>query len=178
METFLGTSRPIDTLNFTAFEFLNLDSNMVSSTDSKYKDKVLLVQIMGSWCPNCMDETSWLSTVYNKYNQTGLEVVSIGFEASEEFGKAKNSVKRLKESTGAKYEFLVGGTAKKKAAAAALPMLNHIMSYPTLVFIGRDKKVRKIHTGFYGPGTGIYYEKFKEDTEYFIEKLLNENKQS
>ena len=168
----------VDGYNSFDFEFLNLDSNLVSSNDLKYQDKVLLVQIMGSWCPNCMDETGWLSEVYNKYNSAGLEIVSIGFEVSREFGEARKSVKRLKESTGATYEFLIGGSARKQEAAAALPMLNHIMSYPTLVFIGRDKKVRRIHTGFYGPGTGIYFDKFKEDTEYFIDKLLNENKAS
>ncbi|NJN27398.1 MAG: TlpA family protein disulfide reductase [Cyclobacteriaceae bacterium] len=44
------------------FEINFPDNNgeMVSLSDDKYKGKVVVVQIMGTWRPNCMDETRFL----------------------------------------------------------------------------------------------------------------------
>ena len=49
------------------------------------------------------------------------------------------------------------------------------MSYPTCIFIGRDGMVRRIHTGFYGPGTGAErYAAYSRDIELFVTDLLKE----
>ena len=53
-------------------------------------------------------------------------------------------------------------------------MLNHILSYPTTIFIDKKGSVRKIHTGFNGPATGKEYDDFKAEFEGFIELLNNE----
>ena len=53
-------------------------------------------------------------------------------------------------------------------------MLNDIIAFPTTIFIGKDGKVKKIHTGFNGPGTGKYYEEFVEDFNQTVNRLLNE----
>ena len=37
------------------FRFPDLNGNMVSLSDEKYQDKVVLLQIFGTWCPICMD---------------------------------------------------------------------------------------------------------------------------
>jgi hypothetical protein len=60
------------------------------------------------------------------------------------------------------YKIVFGGTSKKSEAAKTLPMLNHIMSYPTTIFIDRKGKIKKIQTGFNGPGTGKIYEDYKK----------------
>jgi thiol-disulfide isomerase/thioredoxin len=39
-----------------------------------------LVNITGSWCPNCHDEAPFLAEVYNKYHDRGLEIVALSFE--------------------------------------------------------------------------------------------------
>jgi hypothetical protein len=62
----------------------------------------------------------------------------------------------------------------KGRASAQLPFLNHVMSFPTCIFVDRKGKVRRIHTGFYGPGTGRYYEAYKSDLYAFVQQLLNE----
>ena len=59
-------------------------------------------------------------------------------------------------------------------AAKTLPMLNHVMSYPTSIFLDRAANVRNIHTGFTGPGTGDLYTRFVEQYTAFIEQLLEE----
>lgn len=156
------------------FTFPNLDSTMVSLSDEKYDGKVVIVQIMGSWCPNCLDETRLYVDLYSEFNTSGLEIVSLAFEMDEEFSKASDDVRRLQKELQAQYDFLIAGTSNKKKASETLPMLNHVMSYPTSIFIDRSGKIRKIHTGFYGPGTGEIYDNYVNDLKGFLQQLLAE----
>jgi peroxiredoxin len=160
-----------ETLSFT---FPNLQGEQVSLSDEKYKGKVVLVQLLGSWCPNCMDETKFLAPYYDQNKSRGLEIIGLGFERSPEFEKAAARLQKMKGRLNVNYELLVAGTSDKEAAAKALPALNHVLSFPTTIFIGRDGKVRKIHTGFSGPGTGKYYEEWIADFNKTMEELLAE----
>lgn len=157
-----------------SFSFPDLDSHLVSLSDKKFQNKVVIIQILGSWCPNCLDETVFLSEIYKKEREKGLEIIGLSFERSPEFSKARPAVQRFKEQLDAPYCFLIAGTASTSKANEALPMLNRVMSFPTAIFVDRTGKVRKIHTGFYGPGTGEYYIEFKEETTEFIDRLLAE----
>ncbi|MDX5346097.1 MAG: TlpA family protein disulfide reductase, partial [Hymenobacteraceae bacterium] len=156
------------------FSFPNLEGQRVSLEDEKYQNKVVIVQLLGSWCPNCMDETAFLAPFYKKNRKKGIEVVGLGFEKSPEFEKAAARLERMKERYDIEYELLVAGTASKEAASQALPMLNQVISFPTTIFIDKKGKVRKIHTGFSGPGTGRYYDEFVQDFNQTVEKLLAE----
>lgn len=160
-----------ETLSFT---FPNLQGEQVSLADDKYKGKVVIVQLLGSWCPNCMDETNFLAPYYNQNKDRGLEIIGLGFERSPEFEKAAARLQKMKERMNVNYDLLVAGVSDKQAAAEALPALNHVLSFPTTIFIGRDGKVRKIHTGFSGPGTGKYYDEFVTDFNKTMEELLAE----
>lgn len=157
-----------------AFTFPNINGNDVSLTDEKYHNKVVIVNIMGPWCPNCKDETEYLSKLYDSNHEKGLEVIALSFDKSEDFEIAKQNVLKLKSYYNVNYDFLIAGKANKIATAKSFPMLNHIMSYPTTIFIDRNGKIRKIRTGFYGPGTGSYYTRYAEQTNSFVEKLLAE----
>lgn len=155
------------------FSFLNLDSALVSLDNEKYKNKPVIIQIMGSWCPNCMDECNLLKAYYNDYNKKGLEIIALCFERSDKFNVNKKVVQKLKKDLNVPYEMLLAGKASKKDAAATLPMLNHIMSYPTTIYLDKNHKVQRIHTGFYGPSTGPYYDNFVMESRAFVEGLLN-----
>jgi thiol-disulfide isomerase/thioredoxin len=156
------------------FSFKNLEGKTISLTDEKYKNKVIIVQVMGSWCPNCMDETRYLSEFYKKYKSKGIEIIALAFEKDTAFEKAKYNCERLKKKFDVQYDILLTQKTGKDQASNVLPMLNAIMSFPTTIYIDKNGVVRKIHTGFNGPGTGEYYEKWTEDNLNFIEKLLNE----
>ena len=69
---------------------------------------------------------------------------------------------------------MLAGSREKESAAKSLPALNHIMSFPTTIILDKQKKVRHIHTGFSGPGTGIYYEEFVDEFNRVIDQLLAE----
>ncbi len=161
---------------YDSFEFSlpNANGKMVSLTDSLHKNKVVIVQVMGSWCPNCLDETRFLTQLYKEYHQEGLAVIALAFERTTSKEKALENLAELQQETKAPYPFLLGGWNRDSQPTEVLPMLNKIMSYPTAIFIDRKGNVRKIHTGFYGPGTGSYYQEFVSDTEQFVDSLLAE----
>ena len=157
-----------------SFRFPDLNGDSVTLENERYRNKVVIVQIMGSWCPNCADETNLYADLFRKYHDKGLEIVALAYEKGEDFERNREKVIKMKDFFGAEYDFLLAGKAGKSYASQTLPMLNHVMSYPTSIFIDRSGKIRKIHTGFYGPGTGNIYIEYVEETQMFLEKLLNE----
>jgi thiol-disulfide isomerase/thioredoxin len=158
-------------INFT---FNDLHGKPVSLSDPKYKGKVVVIQIMGSWCPNCMDETAWMSDVYNKYHPQGLEVIALAYERSPDTAKSNTSIRRVRDHFNAKYTFLNTGKSGKNAASESLPFLNGIMSFPTTIYIDKTGKVRMVYTGFNGPATGAAYEKDTTEALRLIQQLLAE----
>lgn len=167
--TFL--KKGFDKINFL---FKNIEGKTIALTDEKFKDKVVIVQLMGSWCPNCMDETKYLTTLYNKYKNKGLEIIALAFEKTNDYEKAKQTVIRLQKKYNVQYEILITEKVGKGEASDALPMLNTVLAFPTTIYIDKKGNVRKIYTGFTGPGTGTYYEKWVEQNEMFIDMLLKE----
>lgn len=156
-----------------AFTFPDLDGNPVSLDDEKYRGKVVLVTLGGSWCPNCADEMAFLSGYFRDNRDRGLAIISLLYEHFEEFDLAAQQGRALVEEHGIEFDVLVAGVSEKTKAAETLPMLNHVMAYPTMIFIDRAGAVQGIHTGFSGPGTGPYYEAFKVDFEARMDRLLD-----
>jgi hypothetical protein len=121
-----------------------------------------------------MDESKFLAPWYAKNKQKGVEVISLAYEKSTEPSFAYPKIKRLKERFGIDYEVLLAGTNDKAEASKTLPMLNHVLGFPTTIFIDKKGQVREIHTGFSGPGTGKYYDDFVGDFNRLIDKLIAE----
>ena len=157
-----------------AFSFPDLNGETVSLSDPKFKNKVVIVQILGSWCPNCMDETKFLAPWYQKNKDRGVEIVGLAFEKSNDLAVSGPKLQRMKERFGMEYDVLLAGV-NDTTASRSLPMLEKIKGYPTTIFIDRKGKVRRIHTGFSGPGTGQYYDAFVDEFNRFVDKLLAES---
>ncbi len=158
------------------FSFPDAEGNIISIEDPKYQNKVTIVQIMGTWCPNCLDESKFLVQYLKNNPHPDLEVLALAFEYAKTDSLAWKGISRLKDRIGVSYPVLLAqvGTSNKKTANDKLPMLNHILSYPTTIFIDKKGQVRKIHTGFNGPATGEKYEEFKNEFDAFVSGLLNE----
>jgi len=154
------------------FTFSNLDGRPVSLSDPRYRGKVVVVSISGSWCPNCHDETAFLAPFYRENRHRGLEAIALMYEYSDAFAEAVAAARRFKEKFGVEYELLVAGLSDKDAAGRTLPMLNHVYAYPTTLVIDRNGVVRRIHTGFDGPATGERYERHVREFSELIETLL------
>jgi thiol-disulfide isomerase/thioredoxin len=158
------------------FKFKSIDGNEVSLSDPRFKNKVVIIQIMGSWCPNCMDETKFLSDYYRKNRDKGIEVIALAYERSTDFDRSKASLLKFKQRFDVQYPILVTGVTVSDPLRTekTLPQLDKIDAFPTSIFIGKMGDVKKIYTGFSGPGTGEHYDEFKKEFDETIHTLLNE----
>lgn len=155
------------------FSFYNTKNQKISLSDSKYKNKVVVIQVMGSWCPNCMDESAYLSNVYKRYNKKGLEIIALAYERTSDKERAKTNLMRLTKRFNIGYEILLTGFTGKEKASESLPFLNKVMAFPTTIILDKQHKVHSIYTGFSGPATGKSYESYTKKTEALIEELLS-----
>ena len=158
------------------FSFPDENYNFVSLSDNRFQNKVVVLQIMGSWCPNCLDESKFLAKYYEQHKKENIEILALAFEVAKTKELAFKRIKRLQERIGIKYPILLAhfGSENKIEAHKKLPMLNHIISFPTTIIIDKKGKVRKIHTGFSGPATGQNYIDFKNEFEAYINTLSKE----
>jgi thiol-disulfide isomerase/thioredoxin len=157
------------------FSFPDVNGQKVSLSDDRYKNKVVILQLFGTWCPNCMDETKFLAPWYKDNHARGVEIIGLAYERKADFDYASARVKKMIDKFNVPYDFVIAGTSNKDDAAKTLPQLNKVVAFPTTIFIGKDGKVKKIHTGFSGPGTGRYYEEFVQDFNETVNELLSEN---
>ncbi len=155
-----------------SFTFPDLEGDPLSLGDPRFAGKVVLVNIFGSWCPNCNDEAPLLAEWHRRYRDRGLEIVGLAYEFTGDPDRGRQLVRRFAERYSIEYPLLLAGVSDKAAAASTLPDLTAVIAYPTTIFIGRDGKVRKIHTGFTGPGTGSHYQQLVAELETVIEELL------
>lgn len=162
-------TRVVGNLNFS---FPNLDSAIVSLSDKEFQHKPTIIQFMGSWCPNCMDEARYFNDIYKTYHSQGLEIIGLAFERSAEFSKAKVSAGRFVNNLNIQYPVLIAGVAGKDNVMKAIPQVKDFISFPTTIFLDDKGRVVKVHSGFSGPATGKEYETYKADFEKTIKKLL------
>ncbi len=160
-------------LNFT---FRDIDGKSVSLSDQRFKGKVVLLQIMGSWCPNCMDETRFLSNFYNEYHGKGVEIVGLAYERSTDFVRSQNSVRSFQQRFQVAYPMLITGVAVGDSLRAqkTLPQLERIDNFPTTIFVNKKGQIEKVHTGFSGPGTGVHYDEQKKEFYDIVNGMLAE----
>lgn len=154
------------------FAFPDENGKPVSMADQRYRNKVVLVTLAGSWCPNCHDEAEFLAPLYREYRDRGLEVIALMFEHHGEFDAAAQAVKGFREKFGIEYATLIAGISDKEDAARKLPQLNGVFAFPTTLFLDRRGRIQRIHTGFSGPATGEHHEALRRSFTGQIEKLL------
>ena len=153
-----------------SFNFPQPDGTMLSLDDARFVGKPKLVQIMGTWCPNCRDETVFLRDYKKAHPEQDFEIIAIGFERYREEARAMAALKTYQKQMNIDYPVVLGGYYNKAEAAQALPMLNHVLSYPTLIFLNADNQVQHIHTGFSGPATSTW-DAFQADFTKKMEAL-------
>ncbi len=154
------------------FSLPDINGKTVSINDPEYRGKVVVVSILGSWCPNCLDEMKFLVPWYKENKKRGVEIIGLAFERKEDPAYAKRVLSQLRERYGVEYKILFGGKVGEQSTSKVLPQLSKIISYPTMIFIDTKGNVSKIHTGFNGPATGKFYDEFKEEFNRMINELL------
>ena len=157
------------------FNFKDTNGKFVSLNDVQFKNKVVVVQILGTWCPNCLDETQFFLSYIDENPNEDLAFVGLSVETAKTEEKAMKRIKNMIDKFNIPYPILLaqyGGTDKEKFLKK-IPMLENIISYPTTIIIDKSGKVNSIHTGFNGPATGQAYIDYKEDFKTEIKGLLN-----
>lgn len=163
-----------DRLNFT---FTDLDGHPVSINDSRFKNKVVVVQLMGSWCPNCMDETAFLGDYYTKNRQRGVEIVALAYEYTTDRERSVKSLQKFRDRFKVEYPMLITGVTVGDSLRTekTLPQVTPIKSFPSSIIIDKKGKVRLFDTGFNGPATGVHYTEYVKEFEATIDSLLKES---
>lgn len=159
-----------------SFRFPDLKGDTLSLADEQFTGKVVIVQIMGSWCPNCMDETAFLSPWYERNKDRGVAVIGLCYERSPDFGEAVKSVLPFKRRFHINYPLVITGVkpGDPELLAKTLPQLNHFVGFPTTIFLNRNGDIARIHAGFSGPGTGAHYQAFIREFNQLMDSLLAE----
>ncbi|MCT4625002.1 MAG: TlpA family protein disulfide reductase [Schleiferiaceae bacterium] len=155
------------------FSFPTTSNEIIDFNKEAYSGKAVVLQILGSWCPNCMDESRYLQERYTKYHEQGLEVIGLAFERKRDQNISFKAIDKMVEDLGITYPVVFAGSTKIEDREKALPQLNKIMSFPTSIYINKKGEVVKIHTGFAGQGTSEY-DNFVKETDGLIETLLSE----
>lgn len=150
------------------FSFPGMDGKTVKLSD--YKGKPVIVQIFGSWCPNCIDELGFLGPWYEKNKSRGVEVIALSFERALSPEDALRHLKKVVQKRAIPYPVLLAGTSSADTPANKLPGIKNFISFPTTIFLNKQHQVHKVHAGFNGPGTGLYYDEFK----VMFEKIIGE----
>jgi peroxiredoxin len=176
-----GLAEPTDPFHHTAVKdpsapltlaFPDLDGRTVSLSDVRFRGKVVVVAISGSWCPNCHDEAPFLEELYRQYRARGLEVVALSFEEADQL-KTLARLRAFIKQYGIDYTVLVPGEPGQ--LAEKLPQAENLNSWPTTFFLGRDGRVRGVHAGFAGRASGEFYTQTRREVTELVESLLAES---
>jgi thiol-disulfide isomerase/thioredoxin len=157
-----------------SFTFNDVDGHPVSLSDERFRGKVVVVTLGGTWCPNCHDEAAFLVPFYDQYRDKGFEIIALMFERHGEFDKAAAAVRSYQRDLNISFPVLIAGVADDEDPERKLPGLSGVYGYPTAIFLDKQGRVRKIHTGFNGPATGKHYEEYTAEFKTFVDELLQE----
>ena len=156
------------------FSFPDLDGNLVSGSDPRFRGKVVVIDVFGTWCPTCHDAAPELVRLYRDYHAKGLEMVGLAYEVTGDSAIDGRQVRIYRDQYGITFPLLIAGVNETEAAGATLPQLHGFTSFPTTVFLGRDGRVRRIHAGFYGPALKAQHQKLVADMRTEVERLIAE----
>ena len=164
----MNTPPPLQTIDFA---FPNVEGDTISLSDSRYEGKVKVIQIMGTWCPNCRDETEFLLDFRKTHPDLEFETIALAFERQKDLTLAYEGLRKFSDYYALDYEVLYAGTNSKSEATEKLGFLDGVKAFPTLLFVDRNNILVKVHTGFQGPATDGYDE-FREEFKAIIQNLL------
>jgi predicted TIM-barrel enzyme len=123
-----------------------------------------------------MDETRYLSAWYIQNKSRGVAIIGLAYERTPSFVNAKRLLQPFIMRFNVTYPILATGVAVDDSLRTekTLPEIQEIVGFPTTIFIDKKGMVRKIDTGFNGPGTGDHYEIYKKEFNELIDGLLKE----
>jgi thiol-disulfide isomerase/thioredoxin len=154
-----------------AYSFPDVNGKVISNDDPIVNGKVVVAVVTGTWCPNCHDEAQYLVQLQKKYGDRGLQIIALDFEEEDQL-QSLTRVKSFIKKYGVPYPYLIAGTPQEMWDK--VPQAVNLNTWPATFFVGRDGKVKAVHSGFAAPASGPYHVALKEEFTSIIEKLLKE----
>lgn len=161
-------------LNLSDLAFTDLDGKPRTLADPAFAGRARIIEIFGSWCPNCHDAAALLGELHERYRARGLSIVGLAFEMTDDPGENLEQVRKYVAHHQVRYPVLLAGRADKDVVKEALPLLDRFRAYPTTIFVDRDGEVKAIHTGFSGPATGEAHQALRREFISKIEAMLGD----
>lgn len=155
------------------FSFPDVEGNIISLSDEKFRDKVVIIPITGTWCPNCIDEAAFLSPWYKENQKRGVEIITIHYERQNDTAYYRKVMNRFRKRFDIRYDQIFGGMSSSDTVRASL-QLPGFTAFPTTLFIDKKGRLAKMHSGYSGPATGKFYDDFKREFNAEVDKLLKE----
>lgn len=155
-----------------SFIFPDVKGQAVSLNHPKFKNKPVIIQIYGSWCPNCLDEMNYLIPWYNENRKRGVEIIALAFERSLSPEAATKQLIKVQKKLKIPYTLLQAGSTAEDKPMDKIVGLKNFISFPTTIFLDKQHKVIKIHAGFSGPSTGEFFETWKNEFNQTVNGLL------
>lgn len=167
-------SRATGAVSLDELVFPDLDGAPRRLSDPAFAGKARILQVFGSWCPNCHDASDELVRLQREYGPRGLSIVGLAFELTGDPTRDGAQVRRYAERHGVTWPLLLAGLADKDEASASLGLLDRVQAFPTTIFLDAAGGLRAVHTGFSGPATGAAHEAQHAEFVRVIEELLAE----
>lgn len=159
------TQRPISWNAYT------IEGDFIDFSAPPYLGKLKILEIMGSWCPNCHDEARFLKEWKSANPDLPVEIVSLSFERYEDSTKSLEVLNEFLNRHEIEWPVVYGGSTRSARHSELIDFIHQIKAYPTLVIFDQNNVVRYVHTGFYGPATSEY-EGFKSKFDQTIRRLI------
>jgi len=145
-----------------------------SISSREYEGKVLIVQLMGTWCSNSQDQTRYLTKWISEHPNSDVEILAVNYEANYSVGYGLDRINTYKQRLNIPYKMILGGPLSKTKAAEPFSFMDQILAFPTLVFIDKEGYARYVHSYFTGPATGNYYLDFDRRFNTIVDELSAE----
>ncbi len=156
------------------FRFSGVDPSgkTLDQSSPEFAGKPLIVDIFGTWCPNCHDEAPVLEKLYQKYRDQGLQIVGLAYEYTDDQQRSLQQIGIYRTKFGITFPLLLAGTTDAGQIAKTLPQLEGFGAFPTSIFIDRAGHVQAILAGFTGPSTGEKFQEVQQRMDQLAQQIV------
>ncbi|MCB0658543.1 MAG: TlpA family protein disulfide reductase [Saprospiraceae bacterium] len=153
-----------------SFAYPDENGKQIDLNDPEFQGKPKIIQMLGTWCPNCRDETNFLASYFTEHSNLNIAVIGLAFESYKDDGKNRDVIRTYREKMEVPYPILLAGHYDYDEIARKLPLLKDFIVFPTMIILDKNNQILRIHTGFSGPATPDY-EPFTKAFDQYIQDL-------
>jgi len=141
--------------------------------DPKFEGKGVIVEVFGTWCPNCNDIAPILAELYDEHHANGLEILGLAYEYGHNVDYKEQRIEAFRNKHGVRWDLVLMESPLEDLTAEGLFGLDPIEGVPVTIFIRRDGTVHAVYAGVSGPATGDAYERTKAELERLTAEILD-----